>query len=136
MDHEVAHAQTAAAEDLVGQGLYGLLAQRLRWGGEVDEIGRVRGDMPQTGGAGGAPETPRLQILDLLAYPAAVVLDEDLEYTASRRDTSLDRARRPPGDGLVRADREIGYWKSRGDHAGILSVVRGTGRREYGEARR
>jgi hypothetical protein len=98
---EIADAQTLAAADLIGESRDRLPPQRLEGRSEVDQIRGVGGDVSEGRSSGRAAEVPDFGRGDLLADPTAVVLDEDLEHPAARREPTFNGERRPAGDGLM-----------------------------------
>jgi hypothetical protein len=101
---EVPDAEPVAAADLVAQGVDRLPSQRGRGRGEVDQVRGVRRDVRELRPSHGSAEVAGLAVLDLLADPAIVVLDEDLNRPAAGVDAALDGPGRASGDRLVGAE--------------------------------
>ena len=68
----------------------------------------MRRDVRESRASNREAKLARLSLGDLLAEPARVVLDEDLQDAAARLDLPLDGSRRPAGDGLMGAEGKVG----------------------------
>jgi hypothetical protein len=116
MEDEVADSERLAAENLVGEGGDRLPAQLRRRRREIDQVRSVSGHVGERRAPRRAPELPRLDLLDRLADPPVVVLDEDLNDPAACGNAALDRARSPARDGLVGAEGQVGMVALRRCH--------------------